>query len=511
VLARQAIQYGCLGIFFLFFLMARRDADWPPALVNAPFRLDPLAVIGHLLSSRTFLAGSGLALVTLGLTLVFGRAWCGWLCPLGTTLDLFPFKKMRGKRPAPSEAWRGIKYLLLYATLTASLFGSLTLLALDPLSLLYRGLTSSLWPALDRVVMTLERFLFGIPFLSSSIARLDALLRPAIFQSQPANFQASFLFGSMLCGVLFLNILAERFWCRYLCPLGGLLGLIAKISLFRRRQPQDCGGCNLCSQVCPTGTIDPKKQSASDPGECTLCLECLQACPRGRTVFSASTPRIERNPYDPDRRQALLTFGATGAAILLMRTGLLARQAPPHLIRPPGARNSNPDPLSMTKCIRCSNCMRTCPTNAIQPGALESGLEGFGAPLLIPRLGYCDFSCNACGQVCPVQAIPPLGLAEKQNTVIGRAYIDTNRCIAWADHVNCIVCEEMCPLPDKAIQLEDKLVWGPGSLAVTVRFPHVLREVCIGCGICEYKCPVEGEAAIRIFSPESQPLFTGQA
>jgi formate hydrogenlyase subunit 6/NADH:ubiquinone oxidoreductase subunit I len=123
------------------------------------------------------------------------------------------------------------------------------------------------------------------------------------------------------------------------------------------------------------------------------------------------------------------------------------------------------------------------------------------------RLGYCDYSCNACGQVCPVQAIPPLSLEEKRQAVIGRAYIDQNRCIAWADHIDCIVCEEMCPIADKAIKLvPTEFTKEDGSL-VTVKLPQVHRERCIGCGVCEYKCPVNGEAAIRVYVKENVVLY----
>jgi ferredoxin len=188
--------------------------------------------------------------------------------------------------------------------------------------------------------------------------------------------------------------------------------------------------------------------------------------------------------------------------LALFRSSDLAKREPSFLLRPPGAREVNRNVLDMTRCIRCSECMRVCPTNALQASTFEAGMEGFGAPILIPRLGYCEFSCNLCGQVCPVQAIPPLSLEEKQRQVIGRAYIDESRCIAWSDHQECLVCEEMCPVAEKAIQLEEKEAWGKDNVPVTVRLPHVLRELCTGCGICEYKCPVNGESAIRVYVPQ---------
>jgi MauM/NapG family ferredoxin protein len=168
-----------------------------------------------------------------------------------------------------------------------------------------------------------------------------------------------------------------------------------------------------------------------------------------------------------------------------------------HLIRPPGTLQDE----FLSQCIRCSECMRACPTHALHPAFFEDGLVGLWSPILIPRLGYCDFSCNACGQICPTKAISALSLDDKRNQVIGKAFIDQNRCIAWADHKDCIVCEEMCPLPEKAITLKVGQWQSSGGELVEVLLPQINRPLCIGCGICENKCPVVGEAAIRVYKP----------
>jgi polyferredoxin len=506
VIARKIVQYIMLAIFLLFFLMTRRDG-WSPALVDLPVRLDPLVMLANLFASRTFLISSSIALITILLTLVFGRAWCGWICPLGTTLDVFSFNKSRGKRQSPSENWRNAKYVLFTAVLIAALFGNLSLLALDPITLLFRSLTVAILPALNQIVKVIEAALFQIPPLSDAVAAFDMWIRPTLLPSEPLYFKDTVLFGTISVSVLALNLFAPRFWCRYLCPLGGMLGLLSRAALFRRDVSEPCKGCALCTSACPTGTINPEKNYASDPAECTMCMECLEPCPRSLIRFTRGFSLAEGQEYDPDRRQALTTFGMTIIALALFRSNSLAKREPPFLIRPPGAREVNDDVLGMSKCIRCSECMRVCPTNALQASTFEAGIEGFGAPILIPRMGYCEFSCNICGQVCPVQAIPPLSLEEKQGQVIGRAYIDESRCIAWSDHQNCIVCEEMCPLADKAIQLEEKEVWGRDDTLVMVKLPHVLRDLCIGCGICEYKCPVNGESAIRVFVPQTPVPF----
>ncbi len=506
VTARKATQYTALLLFIVLFIWSQRDG-WPPGLVNIPMRLDPLLMLAHLLASRSLLAGSALALLVLLLTLVFGRAWCGWICPLGATLDLFPLRRAQAKRVEPSGRWRSLKYILLFTILVAALFGNLTLLFLDPLTLWFRTLTVSIWPAADQVVTAVELFLYPVSFLAGPVSALDGWLRPVLLPVSPAYYQDTLLFAAIFLGVIALNLAAPRFWCRYLCPLGGLLGLVSKLALFKRQVNEECKGCVLCAGVCPTATIDPANGYRSDPAECTVCMNCVETCPRGLDAFKPELSFAERQEYDPGRRAALLAIGTAAAAVALFHSDLLARRESPFLLRPPGARENNPDVVAYTKCIRCGECMRACPTHAIQPAVTEAGLEGFGSPVLVMRLGFCDYSCTACSQVCPVQAIPPMTLAQKRTKLIGQAYIDQNRCIAWSDHRPCAVCLEMCPLPTKAVQVQQSQVQGPDGTTVTLQLPHVARDLCIGCGICEYQCPVSGTAAIRVFSPPAMVQF----
>jgi ferredoxin len=144
--------------------------------------------------------------------------------------------------------------------------------------------------------------------------------------------------------------------------------------------------------------------------------------------------------------------------------------------------------------------MKVCPTSVLQPSWFEAGLEGLWTPVLVCRLGYCEWNCVSCGQVCPTQAIRRLPLEEKQQTVIASAYIDENRCIPFADGRECIVCEEVCPTPKKAIVLEPFEYLDDRGLRRTVKRPRVVRKHCIGCGVCEYKCPVPNEATIRVYA-----------
>jgi polyferredoxin len=303
IVFRKTVQYLALAIFIALFAWSRQDGG-SAAVINIPMRMDPLLILGHLAASRTLLAGSALALIVILLTVVFGRAWCGWLCPVGTILDIFPLKHWRKNGSSPAEGWRRVKFDLVIVIFAAALLGNLTLLFFDPLALLLRTLTVSVWPALDRIVTAVESILVNVPVLEGPLSTFDGLIRPGILPLQPVFYRDGVLFAVIFVGVILLDLLAARFWCRYLCPLGGALGWLSKAAIFRRSVGAECKGCTLCTDICPTGTINPAKDYASDPTECTMCLDCLEACPRGQTRFVPVFSTQKWTTYNPDRREA---------------------------------------------------------------------------------------------------------------------------------------------------------------------------------------------------------------
>lgn len=480
----------------LLFLHLFVAAVEPPPVGGLPvdlfLRIDPLFGLTTALAAREVTAYLWWALPMVLLALVAGRLFCGWLCPLGTTLDLAsPRRRAAGRKAEPPQRWRTAKYLLLAALLGGALVGGTALSALDPISLLTRTLATVLYPVFALGFTATQTALFHAGVLPDLWVWLDINLRGNLLPIGQPYFRQTTLFLGVFAAIVAANWLAPRFWCRYLCPLGAMLGLFGRWAPMRRRLNTACDGCGVCATTCPMGT-GAGKGEASDPAECLLCLRCRDVCPRGAVEVGPARAAVS---FSPSRRQALWGLAGGVAVLGSLRVSGSAAWQDPWLVRPPGAVDD-----FLARCVRCGKCMKVCPTAGLQPAWLESGLEGIWSPVLVSRLGFCDYSCAACGQVCPTGAIAPLDVATKREQVIGVAYLDERRCLPYADGVPCIVCEEMCPVPEKAIVLKRGTVDGPEGEPVEVDLPRVIRERCIGCGICEYYCPLPNEAAIRVYA-----------
>jgi polyferredoxin len=504
---RRGVQILALLLFLYLFIFAT-FMNPQGGLADLFYRLNPLVALTAMLAGRAFIAGLALAGITVLVTLIFGRVWCGWFCPMGTTLDLLKPHRSRKYTPKPpAEGWRVIKYVLLAFLLAAAVFGNQTFLIFDPITILTRTLANVVWPALRYIAYTLEYFLYGFDFLWGPLDVIHQAVVYPLFMDVQAVFYLTVPLFMFFAGIVALNWAAERFWCRYLCPLGGLLGLISRFSLFRRVVGDSCTGCAVCSRRCPTGTIDPTKKFASDPAECTVCYTCVTDCPKEETTFLWHLPSglkvqpawkpAKSQSYDLGRRNAVRVLGA--AVVWTAITGVepVRKRQPARMVRPPGAVLTNFEAL----CIRCNECVRVCATQGLQPSFLEGGWQNMLTPRLDTRLGYCSYNCNACGEVCPTGAIPRLGLEEKRLVPMGLAQVNRSRCLPWASNVDCIVCEEACPVGDKAIKLEVVEVINNQGEAVTIQRPYVLKDLCTGCGMCEYQCPMGGDAGIQVFTP----------
>jgi polyferredoxin len=498
VLWRRASQLLFFALFLWLFLKAeyvgRETLAWP---VDLFFRFDPLILAVHLITLSPLVAGLLWSLSFVALTLVLGRFFCGWVCPLGTTLDgcrrlLFEPRADRGL----AGRWRRGKYYLLIALLVGSLF-SLNLAGLfDPLSLLYRTLALVFYPAfgygVEKASLTFYRLGPPITYVSEPVYQF---FKATLLPFRPLVYLLPFLTLALFALVVAAERLDRRFWCRALCPLGALYGLLARFAWLRRRPAALCPDCGDCAVTCKMAAFDPGEPARHLTSECQLCLTCLEACQKEDRVSFTLRSQAPRAPLDLGRRQVITAVAAGAATVPLLRLGSLARRPDEFLIRPPGGQNEGE---LLSRCIRCGQCMKVCLTNGIQPVLWEAGLEGLYTPRLIPRLGYCSYTCNLCGQVCPTGALPLLPLKDKQATILGTAFINRARCIPYTEGTDCLVCEEHCPVSPKAIIFMDQEMVNLQGERGLVKLPVINPDRCNGCGQCEHVCPVSGAAAVRV-------------
>ncbi|KPJ59759.1 MAG: hypothetical protein AMJ46_09695 [Latescibacteria bacterium DG_63] len=491
-------------VFFIvlfFFLLIRTQYSGSDEIsypVKIFLDLDPLFAGLLLLSSFTVKPILLLSLITVAVSLVLGRFFCGWVCPFGILHNAAGEVARRPKKLEhglyrKSQTW---KYVILVIVAFSGFFSMSILGVVDPVSLTVRSLSIGIGPALESLVRTVFDGIYAHApgWASGPSETVYGFLREHVLAfNQPHFFQGALL-GTLFLGLLALNLVRPRFWCRFVCPLGALLAVLSKASILRLRLKENCDACGNCVRACPTGA-SPALGDGWRKADCIFCWNCVEACPIEALTISFGRPRGEEVRTDMTRRSFLWSAGAGLLAIPLLRISPSEKRPHPRLIRPPGAL---PEADFLERCVKCSECMKVCLTNGLQPTLLEAGLEGTWSPMLVPTVGYCEYSCTLCGQVCPTGAIRELSVEEKRKTVIGLAFIDKNRCLPYAFAVNCIVCEEHCPTPDKAIVFEETEAIDPYGNSVTLKRPVVIPELCIGCGICEYKCPVLDEPAIYV-------------
>ncbi|HRX85405.1 MAG TPA: 4Fe-4S binding protein [Phycisphaerae bacterium] len=522
---RRCVQLAVLALFVGLLLATRPVPGAAPSAWFGLFAyLDPLILATTALAAHAVPALLLLAFVTVAVTIVLGRVFCGWFCPLGTVhaltsriADAFSNKPRRDTW----SRWQLGKYVILAAVLVMCVFGVQWLTLLDPFAILYRTTTTALWPAAQQAVEEGAYAVYqadphvGSWHLTSWTEPPYQLLRDHVFVVPAQAFLGGGLILAFFLITVALNFVRRRFWCRYLCPLGGLLGVLSWRPWLRRKvEASTCNGCNLCGMTCH-GAAATHPATGWKPQECFGCMNCTPSCPTKGIGFELVKPWSRRDgeePLDLSRRHVLASGAAGIAGVVLLGSAPQARGRTynPDLIRPPGSLAESD---FLARCIGCGACMKICPTGGLQPAALEAGLAGLWTPRLVMALGYCDHECNRCGQVCPTHAIAALPLAEKKQTRIGLAAFDFNRCIPYAYGRNCMVCEEHCPVPDKAIYFRPAEVTDRNGNTQTIQQPRVDAARCTGCGICQNVCPFKDRPAIRVTSanesrhPENQPIL----
>ena len=477
---RTIVQTLSLLLFSTLFVLATyKLPDWLPADIY--LRLDPLLGMNAVFAAREIIHRALWSLSLIGATLLIGRFFCAYVCPLGASIDLLDFLFFwKRKRPGLNSdtSLRKVKFSLLIIFISAAVVGLSLAFLMDPMSLVTRFYTFFIYPlavTLINLILDLLRPLFQT---------LGWITLSHLHYFQSVYYMTAItllVFG----GIIFLNGLVPRFWCRYLCPLGAFLSLISPLGLFKRRVSEDCNECLKCQKACPMGAV-AKDPRGTHRFECIQCRTCAKVCPQNAVTFPASLSLGgEYSRVDFSRRGFVYSLaGGLAAGFVATQTPFTLRQSKHQLIRAPGAI---PETEFLRTCIRCGECMKSCLTNTLQPCLWESGFSGLWTPKMDLRLAPCDQNCNVCGKVCPTQAIRSLSLEEKTHAKVGTAVLRKEICLVWAQDKLCLICDEICPY--------NAIVFRPVE---GYRRPVVIASKCNGCGFCEQRCPVKGESAIVV-------------
>ncbi len=495
------------GIFLLLFLFLfiqteSKGTDELGYPVKIFLDFDPLIFITTFLSSHTVQTAFYYSIIVIIATIILGRVFCGWICPLGTFNNIVGALKKR--RPDKIRTnWYRVKYYILISLIVSSLFTLQLAGIMDPISLLIRSLSISIYPLFNYAMRAVFDTIYdlhprGIVDVSESIY---SVLKSSVFSFKQPFFNQGLFIGLVFFIILGLNLIERRFWCRHLCPLGALLGILSRYALLKRSVTEGCNECGMCAFVCQGSAVTDKKEEWKI-SECMYCWNCDDICPQNAVSFGFTSSAFGKRQYagiDLGRRRVLVSALTGVIAVPLFRVTPLSMSTALNskLIRPPGALEEKE---FLKRCVKCGECMKVCITNGLQPTLLEAGLEGIWSPVLIPKIGYCEYRCTLCGQVCPTGAIKNLQLEEKVKVKLGLAMIDKSRCLPYAHSIPCIVCEEVCPTPRKAVWFEEAKVKERQGRAQMIQQPRVDLDLCIGCGICETKCPVKSQPAIYVTS-----------
>ena len=435
----------------------------------------------------------GVIAVLVVLTLLFGRLYCSVICPLGIMQDGFAYlgKKARKNRYSYSPAKNILRYIMLAVMAAAIVAGvAAVVVLLDPYAAYGRiaqGILAPVWQWCNNLLAGVAEH-YG----SYAVYEVDVWMRGGV---------------SLAVALVTLVILAVLAWrngrtyCNTICPVGTLLGLMSRYSLFRPViDLSKCNSCGLCARNCKSACIDSKAHKI-DYSRCVACMDCIGKCHKGAISYTYRRDKIAKEA-DTSRRgfvAVAATVAATAAVKAQEKTvdgglAVIADKKIPsrktRIVPPGGVSLAN---LS-SHCTACQLCVSACPNGVLRP---SSDLATFMQPELSYERGYCRPESTRCSDVCPAGAIRPISTEDKSSIQIGHAVWVKENCVPLTDGVECGNCARHCPAGAITMIPSD-----PDD-ETSHKIPAVNIERCIGCGACENLCPARPFSAIYVEGHEN--------
>lgn len=491
-IARLALSVLIFSLISLIFLDYYRVTPvWLKSCLTS------IQLVPSMLKSDASASSCAGLVIVLVVTLLFGRIYCSFICPLGFCQDVF-IRLGKKFRKRPDRGYSSPHNALFYSILVISaisvfISGTALLLWLDPFSIFGRFMT-----------YVASRMLFSANNLVAS-----ALIEKNIFIINSISIRPSVAGGvfalSVFSVIMTLSAFRGRIYCNTVCPAGALLSLVSRASLFKISfKGSSCLNCGKCESACKSSCIDYRSMNV-DFARCVACYNCIGQCPGKSIGYGIRYTSRSGGKADSEKTSATVKGGGITrlnfiSGLLVLPEALTAKsddrlyyQDPSkqvkftrkHFSSPPGSLSAE---AFNGSCTACSLCVSVCPTSVLQPAVMHYGLTGIMQPFMDFNSGYCNYDCTLCGEVCPTGAIKKVAVEDKKLIQTGKSSFIRENCITYTNGTDCGACSEHCPT--KAVHMV------PFRNGLVI--PEVNTEICTGCGACEHVCPVRPYRAIYV-------------
>ena len=459
----------------------------PPVYSDAILFIQFIPSIINFISAPALIAAG--FLIVLISVLMWGRVYCSTVCPIGTLQDFVSRtrRKLKGRKKytyRKENNW--LRYSVLVLTVISFLSGFILVVnLLDPYSNFGRIFTGILNP----FVTVLNNL------LAFSLEKLNIYL---LYPIEIKNFPDLLVIFPILflAVIVYLSYTRGRLYCNTICPVGTLLGLFSKLSVYKLQIDHvSCEGCGACKLVCKSECIDDENKMI-DFDRCVACYNCIDVCPSVsisyQNIFKREIPvlqEIDTSKRDFVSKTLIYIIGLTGFAYAQGKI-IPKKESTKPVIRKSVSSPPGSEAISdfRENCTACHLCVSACPTKVLQPSFLEYGVLGILQPYMDYKTSFCNFECTACGEVCPTGAIKPLSVENKKITQVGKTTFVKENCIVETEGTACGACSEHCPT--KAVHMV--------PYKNNLKIPEVRNQYCVGCGACEFACPTKPYKAIYV-------------